>query len=303
MNDTTRTRGSATTAAPVSAPPGRTCSSPAGEACLREDGVEQQAAAHGGARVRLEEHRVAQRQRGSHRADREDQRGVEGGHHPDHADRFAAGEGQPRRLARQHLTGRARGQRRGLVALLGGDVQLEVGLAGYRPGLPHQPVPQLVGVGGEQVTGAAQHGRPFQVGGPRPVALRRVGPYGGLRHVGRGRQADGGEGLPGGGFDHGGGTAGEGGSVLPEGRIEKRHGAGPPGGDGRGAAARAIVPPPRPRGTDSLRPAHTCRLPMTENDRRGNDSPADQRSRTRAMPCPTPMQSAATPVPEPAAAS
>ncbi len=210
-----------------------------------EDGGEREAAAHGGAPVRLEQHRVAEGEGRGDRADRQDQRSVERGHHTHHPGRDPAGEREPRRLARQHLTGRTGGQRGGLVALLGGDVQLEVGLAGYGTGLPYQPLPQLLGMGGEQVAGPAQDGGPLHVAGPRPVLLGGPGPYGGLRDIGGGGQLDGGEGKAGGGFDDRGGAAGQGRSVLPEGRFEERHGAGPPvgmGGAGGGSTRHRARP-------------------------------------------------------------
>ena len=104
----TRICGSSTTAAPTSAPPGSMWNTPGGQPGLLEDPGEHHAAAHRGARVGLEHHRVAQRQRGGDRPDRQDDRGVERRDHPDHADRQPARHRQPRLVRAQQLAVRVR---------------------------------------------------------------------------------------------------------------------------------------------------------------------------------------------------
>ena len=76
----------------MSAPPGSSVQQPGGQPGLLEDPHEDDAAADRGARVGLEQHGVAERQRRGDRADREDQREVERRDHGDDADRAPAGE-------------------------------------------------------------------------------------------------------------------------------------------------------------------------------------------------------------------
>ena len=87
----TRTSGWVTSASPTSTPPGSTCSTPGGQPGLLEDPGHRHAAGDGGARVGLEDHGVAQRQRRSDRADAQDDRHVERRDDADHAGRARAG--------------------------------------------------------------------------------------------------------------------------------------------------------------------------------------------------------------------
>lgn len=176
---------------------------PLGQPGLGEDGGEREAAADRGARVRLQDHRVAQRQGRGDGADREDQRGVEGRDHAHDADRDPARVGQAGRLAGQDLARGAGGEGGGLVALLGGHVQFEVGLAGDGPGLADEPLAQFVCVGGEQVTGLAQHPGPHEVREPGPFGLGGTGGHRGALHVLGADEGDGGECVAGGGLGDG----------------------------------------------------------------------------------------------------
>jgi hypothetical protein len=158
-----------------------------GQPGLLEDPGQRDTAAHGGARIGLEHHGVAQGQRGRHRADGQDLREVERRDHADHADRDPFGEAEPGLLAGQQLTVGARGQRGGLVDLLGRDV----GLEGHRgrdfAALPDSPPLDVGRVGQPQVGGAAQQGRPLGVRRRRPGRLRGRRELGRAGHVGRGR--------------------------------------------------------------------------------------------------------------------
>ena len=175
-----RTAGASTSAAPASAPPGRTCSTTVGKACLLEDASQHVAAAHRRARVGLEQHGVAERQRRGHRADGEDEREVERRDHPHDPGGHATGQRHPRLRGGQDLAERVRRQRGRLVALLRRRVGLELRLRRDRAGLPHEPVFDLGGMCLEQVTCPPKHCRTLLVRRPRPGPLR------GRRGVGRG---------------------------------------------------------------------------------------------------------------------
>lgn len=161
-----------------------------------KDGRQGEPAADRRARVRLEDDGVAEREGRGDGADGEDERGVERGDDADDAGRDAACVRKAGRLAGQDLAGGPGREGGGLVALLGGDVQLEVGLARDGSRLAHEPGAQLVGVLGEQVARTAQDGGAREVGLPGPVALgRRSGPRRGADVV-RGGERDGGKALP-----------------------------------------------------------------------------------------------------------
>ena len=135
---------------------------------LLEDPGEHHPAAHRGAGVGLEHHRVAQRQRRGDGPDRQDDRGVERRDHPDHADRQPPRHRQPRLVRPQHLAVRVARQPGGLPALLGGHgAGLEPGERPDRAGLADQPLVDLVLVLDEQLARPPQH---------RPPAGRRAGP-------------------------------------------------------------------------------------------------------------------------------
>lgn len=105
----TRTSRWITRASPTSLPPGSTLSTPRGQPCLLEDAGQRDAAADRGARVGLEHHRVAQRQRRRDGPDREDQREVEGRDHADHTHRHTPGQAETRLVRAQQLAVRVRG--------------------------------------------------------------------------------------------------------------------------------------------------------------------------------------------------
>ena len=142
------------------------------QARLLEDAGEHRPTADRRARVGLEDHRVAQRQRRRDRADRQDGRHVERRDHADHPRRYAAGERQPRRPGAQQLAVGVGGQRRGLVALLRAGVHLEVTEGLDRAGLPRQPALDLVRVGLQHLSGPPQHPCPLLEGQRRPRLLR-----------------------------------------------------------------------------------------------------------------------------------
>jgi len=177
-------------------------------------------AADGRARIGLQHDGVAERERGRDGPDGEDQRRVEGRDDADDADGHPAGVGEPGLFAGQELPRGPGGEGGGLVALLGGDVEFEVGLAGDRTGLADEPVAQFGGVGGEQVTGLAQDGGAHEVRGGRPRPVGGVGGFGGGGDVRRAREGDGGEPFSGGGFDDGVRGAREG---RPGRGVEQRH--------------------------------------------------------------------------------
>ena len=125
---------------------------------LLEDPHQRDAAADRGAGVRLEQHGVAEGQGGGDGADREDQREVERRDHRDDADGAAAGEGPAVLVGGQHVAGRERGQRGGVVAFVGGDVGFQAGLGRDAAGFADDPVLDFRGVLLPELPGAAQHG-------------------------------------------------------------------------------------------------------------------------------------------------
>jgi len=75
-----------------------------GKAGLLEDPRDRDAAGDGRARIGLEAHSVAQRERRRHGTDAEDEGNVERRDHGDHTRGDPAGHRQPRLLARKELT-------------------------------------------------------------------------------------------------------------------------------------------------------------------------------------------------------
>ena len=98
VNEMIRTTGSVISASPASGPPGSTCSSPSGRPASSNTRASTTPPHDRGPRVRLQHHRVAQRQRGRDRADGQDLREVERRDHPDHAGRHPLGPAQVGRL-------------------------------------------------------------------------------------------------------------------------------------------------------------------------------------------------------------
>ena len=132
-------------------PPGR-------QPGLLEDPHQRHPAADRRAGVGLEQHGVAEGQRGGDRADGEDQREVERRNHGHDADRAPAGEGPAVFVRGQHVPGREGRQRRGLAAFVGRDVRFQACLGRNAAGLAHDPVLDLGGVLLPEQPGAAQHG-------------------------------------------------------------------------------------------------------------------------------------------------
>lgn len=107
--------------------------------------------------VRLEHHCIAQCKSRRHRPHRQRQRAVERRDDADHPDRHPAHDAQPGWLAGQQLALRSGRQPGGLVALLSGRGQLEVGLARDAAGLPDQPAGQFVRIPLQRLARAPQH--------------------------------------------------------------------------------------------------------------------------------------------------
>ncbi len=200
VNEMIRTTGSVISASPASGPPGSTCSTPLGQAGLLEHPGQHHPAAHRGPRVRLQHHRVAQGQRGRHRADGQDLREVERRDHPDHPGGYPLGPAQVGRLGGQQLTvgpGRQGGR---LVDLLGGHMRLELRGRADLPAFPDAPLLDLSRVRPPDVSGPAQDGRPLGVRHRGPPGLGRRGGRRGRRDVGRRADAGPAQLLAGGGL-------------------------------------------------------------------------------------------------------
>ena len=177
---------------------------PVGQARLLEDPGQHDAAADGGARVRLEHHRVAQRQRRRDRTDPQDLREVEWRDHADHPGRDTLGEAEPRLLARQQIAVGAGRQRGRLVDLAEGDVGLELGRGYDLAALPDDPLLDLRGVGLPDGRGPAQERGSFGVRDGGPGRLRGRGQPCRARHVGGAGDPGPAELGPGRGLDNGG---------------------------------------------------------------------------------------------------
>jgi hypothetical protein len=126
-----------------------------GQACFFEDASENHTAADRRARVRLENHRIAQRQCGSDCTDRQNDGEVERRDDADGSDGYATREAQPRLLRAQNLADRVRGQSCCVVALFGSGMGFQPGLGRDAAGLADYPFVDFVGVLLEQLTGAA----------------------------------------------------------------------------------------------------------------------------------------------------
>jgi ParB family chromosome partitioning protein len=133
---------------------------------------DQQAPGQRRLRRRLEDHRVAERQRRGGHAHAEDQREVPRRDHADDADRHALGDAEAAgAVGGEDLADGARGQRGRLVQLVGGAADLVLRLAGDRAGLADDQVGDLVGAGLQRGGGAAQHGGALVVAGGGPSGL------------------------------------------------------------------------------------------------------------------------------------
>ncbi len=146
---------------------------------LSEDG----SAADRGARVRLEQDGVAERQGGCHRPDGQDRRHVEGCDHADDPGGDPAGQAEALVLRREQLAVRCGGKRGGLIALLGRRHDLELAERTDRSGLAHQPADDLLGVPVPQVARASQHGGSLDMRCRGPRLLRLRGPGGRSRDI------------------------------------------------------------------------------------------------------------------------
>ena len=213
----------------MSAPPGSRDSRPAGRPASSKIAHQGDAAADRGAGVRLEQHRVAQRQRRGDGADGEDQREVER--------RITLTTPTGRRRAKrpavlvggQHVAGRQRGQRGGFVAFVGGDVGFQPGLGADAAGFADDPGLDLLGVFFPERAGAAQHRGAFLGFAGGPFLLRGGGNGRRLVHVLDRGHAVGAQRVAGGRFH---GCSGAGTAVapavevdlaLPQGGIKQGH--------------------------------------------------------------------------------
>ena len=120
-----------------------------------EDAGKNHTATDRRARIRLEDHRIAQCQCGSDCTDRQNDREVERCDDADGADGDATREAQPRLLRAQHLADGVCGQSCCVVALFGSGMGFQSGLGRDAAGLPDCPFADFVGVLLEQLTGAA----------------------------------------------------------------------------------------------------------------------------------------------------
>ena len=142
----TRTAGSTTSASPTSAPPGSTCSTPAGSPAsskIRANIAPPQIAVRGsGLRITA----LPSASAGATARIARIVGTLNGAITPTTPAGTRRAKRQPRRPGAQQLAVRVRRQRRGLVALLRAGVHLEVAERLDRPGLPGQPALDLVGV-------------------------------------------------------------------------------------------------------------------------------------------------------------
>ncbi|MNV21453.1 hypothetical protein D3C71_1123880 [compost metagenome] len=167
-----------------------------------EQACDHEATAHGGARIGLEHHRIAQCQCRGDRTHGQIQREIERRNHTHHAERAAARQIQTARFGRQHFADAARGQCRRFMQGLGVHLGLEAGLELGGATFADQPLHDLIVVFFGQLRGAAQDLRAGVIRGAGPVALC-VGGSGGracdLRGVGHRDLA---QAFAGGRFDH-----------------------------------------------------------------------------------------------------
>ena len=134
-------------------------------------------------RIGLEHDRIAGRERGRHRAARQDQREVEGRDDADDAARQAASKADPARVGRQH-------QALGLGTHGGGTIEdfrhqmdLESGLGRDAPGFPRNPRDQLFLIVFQRPRSLAQDGGALFIRGRRPSGLGGSRFRGGASHV------------------------------------------------------------------------------------------------------------------------
>ncbi len=167
-----------------------------------EQACDHEATAHGGARIGLEHHRIAQRQCRGDCAHGQIQREVERRDHADHAERSAARQIQTARFGRQHFTDAARGQCRRFMQRLGVHLGLKAGLELGGATFADQPLHDLVVVLFGQLRGTAQDLRAGVIRGAGPVALRLGGGGGGARDLRRVGHRDLAQAFAGGRFDH-----------------------------------------------------------------------------------------------------
>ena len=195
VNAMIRTAGSTTIASPTSAPPGSTCSTPAGspassntraniappEIAVRGSGLRITAlpSASAGATARMA--RIVGTLNGAITPTT-----------PAGTRRAKDNRGDPVRSSSPYGCD---GSADGLVALLRAGVHLEVPERLDRPGLPRQPALDLVTVGLEHLARPAQHPRPLLERQRRPRPLRLDRPHRRGVHVLRRRLADRGDHL------------------------------------------------------------------------------------------------------------
>ena len=142
----------------------------------REQLGDGQPAAVGRLRGRLDQHGVAQRERGGDHPHAEDEREVPRGDDADQPERDPLGQREPAGVpGGQHLAGGPGGQRGRLGQLAGRGGDLVVGLARDAAGLPHDQLAPFLGPVGQHRGGGTQQPGALGVG---PLA---PGPLGGQR--------------------------------------------------------------------------------------------------------------------------
>ena len=171
-----------------------------GQARLFKHAGHDEAAAHRRARVGLEHHRIAQRQRRGHRAQAQDEREVERRDHAHHPVWHAPRNGQAPRRAGQHLALGLHGQGCCQVAQRDGLAHLVLALGQDGARLPRNGQGQLIKVLLKNAGGAVEHccplARPLR--GPGALCLGCAANRG--LHVGRAGNAHGAQHLAGGGL-------------------------------------------------------------------------------------------------------
>ena len=171
---------------------------------LLEQPRDQDAPGHGRVNVGLQDDRVAEGERGRHRAHREDLREVPRADDTHHAERQPLGDGLAARLGGgEQVAPGLRRQRCRLPQFTEHEADLERGLAGNRAALADQPGLELCPVVLQDPGDVPDQCRPLVPGGGGPRGLRGPGLLGGRGDVVLASQPDLGQRLPGGRLDAG----------------------------------------------------------------------------------------------------
>ena len=161
-----------------------------GQLSLLENPGNDESAGQCGARIGLEHHRVAGRERGRDRAARQDEREIERRNHADDATRQPARDADAAGIGRQHQALRLGAHGGGTIEDFRHHMDFESGLGRDAAGLPRDPGDQLFLIFFQNPGGLAQDGAAFLIGRRGPAGLRGARLGGGAAHVGRGGVAD-----------------------------------------------------------------------------------------------------------------